>query len=249
MKRFLTILLIVMCLVPMCVFAKEKAKKTTTTNDNKVKVYVFEAGGCPYCEMQIEYLKGLKSYNKKFVIVSKELFVDHVDWEEGKDYELGNKVAIEFTNAGFEQAQATGTPFVIISDLYAVNGYSDKLESIIDKAYEEGDRDAVSCIAAGKDDCVRWDEEALKKKEEKEKANQTNGGAAILIIGGVALLGAVCYIVMSKKKSSDDSEDEFDEEIDEEVKEEKPVKKAPAKKAPAKKTTNKKSTAKKPTKK
>ena len=244
MKRFLTILLIVMCLVPMCVFAKEKTKKTTATADNKVKVYVFEAGGCPYCEMQTEYLKGLKSYNKKFVIVSKELFVDHVDWEEGKDYELGNRVAEEFTNAGFEQAQATGTPFVIISDLYAVNGYSADLESIIDQAYEEGDKDAVACIAAGKDDCVRWNEEAIKKREEKEKANETKGGVAILIIGGVALIGAVVYIVMSKKKSVDEEDDELDEEV-----KETPVKKAPVKKAPAKKTNTKKSTAKKPTKK
>ena len=51
-----------------------------------VKVYVFEAGGCPYCEAEIDYLKGLKSYNKKFTIEKKELYIAHIEWEPGKDY-------------------------------------------------------------------------------------------------------------------------------------------------------------------
>ena len=47
----------------------------------KVKVYIFEAGGCPYCKLQEDYLKGLDSYNKKFEIVNKELYIDHIDWQ------------------------------------------------------------------------------------------------------------------------------------------------------------------------
>ena len=34
--------------------------------EGKVKVYMFEAGGCPYCEKEEEYLKGLEGYNKTF---------------------------------------------------------------------------------------------------------------------------------------------------------------------------------------
>ena len=66
---------------------------TLVNAKGKVKVYLFEAGGCPYCVKEEEYLKGLDGYDKTFTIVKKELYVDHVDWAEGKDYTLGKKVA------------------------------------------------------------------------------------------------------------------------------------------------------------
>ncbi len=123
-------------------------------NDGKVKVYIFEAGGCPYCEAEVEYLKKLPGYGSKFEIIIKELYVDHIDWEPGKDYELGKEVATQFNEAGFEDAAYTGTPFVVISDLYAAASYSTDLEAIINKAAEEGDKDIVSCIASKKESCL-----------------------------------------------------------------------------------------------
>lgn len=122
--------------------------------DGKVKVYLFEAGGCPYCEAEMDYLKNLDSYNKKFEVIRKELYVDHVNWENGKDYDLGVKVANVFNEAGFENATYQATPFVVISDLYAASNYNTSLEDIINKAYEEGDKDIVSCIANGNDNCL-----------------------------------------------------------------------------------------------
>ncbi len=129
----------------------EDNKKDETVAGEKVKVYIFEAGGCPYCKMQVEYLEGLDSYNKKFEIVMKELYVDHIEWAEGKDYALGKKVAEAFTTAGFTNASYYGTPFVVISDLYASTTYSESLESYINKAYEQGDKDIVSCLEKGND--------------------------------------------------------------------------------------------------
>lgn len=149
MKKILSIFIILL-LCPIFINASEK-----------VKVYVFESGGCPYCQMQIEYLKGLKTYNKEFEIVSKELYVDHIDWKEGKDYKLGTKVAEEFKKAGFTDASSDGTPFVVISDLYAYCGYSENLESLISKAYIDGDKDAVSCIQNNGKDCIRNNESGI----------------------------------------------------------------------------------------
>lgn len=146
MKKVVSFLLVVLALVPSLAFAKEK---------KMVKVYVFEAGGCPYCEMQIKYLKELDSYNKKFEIVEKEAYVDHVDWAAGKDYNLTKTVAEAFKKAGFEDASYQGTPFVVISDKYAAAAYSESLESIINEAYEEGDKDIVSCFENGKTDCLK----------------------------------------------------------------------------------------------
>lgn len=145
MKKVVRFLLVVLVLtiIPSIAFAKEK-----------VKVYVFEAGGCPYCEAELEYLKGLDSYNKKFEIVEKEAYVDHIDWEQGKDYDLTKTVAEAFKKAGFEDASYLGTPFVVISDKYAAAAYSESLESIIEEAYEQGDKDIVSCYASGKTNCL-----------------------------------------------------------------------------------------------
>ena len=142
-KKLFSILFAMLLFVPFFVKA-----------DEKVKVYIFEAGGCPYCEAEVEYLKGLDSYNEKFTIEIKELYVDHIDWVEGKDYALGKKVAEEFLKAGFTDASYQGTPFVVISDLYAASAYSESLESIINEAYEKGDKDIVGCYADGKDDCL-----------------------------------------------------------------------------------------------
>ncbi len=143
MKKILTFIIALLIFIPFAVHA-----------ESKVKVYIFEAGGCPYCEMEVEYLQGLKGYNKTFEIVRKELYVDHIDWEPGKDYELGKEVATQFNAAGFEDAAYTGTPFVVISDLYAAASYSTDLEAIINKAAEEGDKDIVSCIASKKESCL-----------------------------------------------------------------------------------------------
>ena len=61
-KILLSLIVAVMVLLPMSVNA-----------EGKVKVYIFEAGGCPYCEAEIEYLESLDSYGEKFEIVRKEL--------------------------------------------------------------------------------------------------------------------------------------------------------------------------------
>ncbi len=99
MKNKKSIFAIILVLLVMLMMPNVAAK-----SKEKVKVYIFEAGGCPYCEAQIEYLKGLSSYNKKFEIVQKELYVDHIDWQKGKDYDLGVKVANEFKKNGFADA-------------------------------------------------------------------------------------------------------------------------------------------------
>ena len=179
MKKVL--LLIVTLLTSLLVVNRVNAEEL-------VKVYVFEAGGCPFCEKEIDYLKGLDSYNKKFEIVQKELYVDHVDWEQGEDYELGVKVAQYFQNKGFKDAKYTGTPFVVISDLYAAATYSTQLESYIEKAYAEGDKDIVGKI--DRDELV----------EEKENHTGVIIAIVVILVGGIAALAVVATHDSNKKK-------------------------------------------------
>lgn len=153
----------------------------------KVKVYIFESGGCPYCKLEEEYLKGLDSYNKKFEIVKKELYIDHIYWQNGKDYDLGVKVANEFKKNGFSDATYTGTPFVVISDLYAKASYSTSLEEIINKAYEKGDKDIVGCFEKGNNNCLNY----LKEN------NKSNNSDVSLIIIICSIIIICVYVIKS----------------------------------------------------
>ena len=169
-----------------------------SNKDGKVKVYVFEAGGCPYCEAQLEYLKGLSGYDKTFEVIQKELYVDHIEWEPGKDYELGAKVATAFYEAGFEYASYQGTPFVVISDIYAAATYSTDLEETINKAAEEGDNDIVSCFEKGNSCDIR---EFQTKTDEKindlKKSNLINYIIIYVLIGLIIL-----YLAFTRNKTS-----------------------------------------------
>ena len=195
----------------------------------KVKVYIFEAGGCPYCEAEIEYLEGLDSYNEKFEIVKKELYVDHVDWEEGKDYQLGVKVATAFKDAGFTEASYQGTPFVVISNLYAAATYSTDLESYINQAYSEGDQDVVGCFEKGGTDC-------LKSVPSDGSETVRNIVLIALLIGGV-VIGIISKRRFEEENYSYDDERSYDEtEVEEDEDEEVVV---PEKKIVAKKVVKK----------
>ena len=186
MKKVLFTIIAVICLLPMAVNAK-----------GKVKVYIFEAGGCPACEAQMEYLEGLDSYNEKFEIVEKELYVDHVDWEQGKDYELGKKVAEAFLAADgkkFENATYQATPFVVVSDVYAAAGYNSSLETVINEVYETGDKDIVKCIEKGKTNCL---------DHLKEEANSSGAGGVGVIITNI--ICTIALIITYLAKSSSDT--------------------------------------------
>lgn len=258
-KIFITILLAVMVVMPFAVKnvnaeeTKTDTQETEETEDKKVKVYVFEAGGCPYCEMQYEYLEGLEGYNKTFEVIKKEAFVDHNTWAQGADYNLAMEVADAFTNAGFTDAELSGTPYVVISNLYAVSAYSDSIESIIEQAYEEGDKDVVGCIERGEDNCM---------PEPEPDGSETV--AAIVVC--VAIVAVIVFAFVSRSRTENVYEDDEREDapkkkaekmetpvvVEEKSKEKKTTAKKETtteKKAAGKKTSKAKKTTKKTTKK
>ena len=172
-------------------------------DDNKVKVYIFEAGGCPYCEKEIEYLEGLDGYNKTFEVIRKELYIDHIDWESGKDYDLGVKVAKAFQEVGFADASYQGTPFIIVSDLYAKSAYNSSLESVINEAYEKGDKDIVGCIESGNDNCL----DHLKTRDTATTSTYANNGSNHnMTILTVILCTAIVILVYVFKSNADKKE-------------------------------------------
>lgn len=194
MKKYLKgLLLLVVALLVVIPTVKANAA-------NKVKVYMFEAGGCPYCEAEEEYLKGLDGYGKTFELIKKELYVDHVDWAQGKDYELGKKVAEEFKKVGFDQASYQGTPFIVVSDIYAAATYNPDLESVIEEAIKKGDKDIVGCYEKGKDNCLKH----LSK--DNNSVSVTNADIIIMSIMSavISVACAVAVIVVFVIKSNAD---------------------------------------------
>lgn len=249
MKSFKKILLIFIAafLLVLPIGGKLVNVEVNAEEAKKVKVYIFEAGGCPFCEQEKEYLQGLESYGVKFEIVTKQLYVDHINWAQGADYELGKKVATAFNEAGFEQAQYTATPFVVISDLYAAAIYSEDLEQYIDKAYNEGDKDVVGCYANGGSNCLPG-----VKEEVKEEGISPDTICLIIMI--VFVVGTVIFVILSRRSTRENSDFEIEryvnekkhveEEMDneEEIIVEEPKKKDKTEKNPKKTTKNNTST-------
>lgn len=233
MKKIRNVLLLVLAFVLF-------GGLTSVRADEKVKVYIFEAGGCPYCEAEIEYLEGLSSYGEKFEIVREELYVDHVDWEKGKDYELGKAVAEAFLSAGFESASYQGTPFVVISNIYAAASYSTDLEAYIDKAYEEGDKDVVSCYANGGENCLEGADPSIQVDTSKTTDTKDDKKDVETITTVVLLLfiaGSIALVIYSGKRNSEIKEEKI--VYEETVKETKPeIKKTPSNKKPGVKKTS-----------
>ena len=183
MKKIVVLLVISLLLI---------APTESVMADKMVKVYMFEAGGCPYCEAEEEYLKGLSSYGTKFELIKKELYVDHVDWVPGKDFELGKTVAEAFKNAGFADAAYNATPFVVISNIYAAASYNTSLESIIDEAYEKGDKDVVGCFESGKTNCL--------------KINNGTGDSSVGIILTIIVCSFILLVTYIVKSNNDKAE-------------------------------------------
>ena len=236
MKKIRNILLLVLAFVLFSGLTNVKA-------EGKVKVYIFEAGGCPYCEAEAEYLEGLSSYGEKFEIVKKELYVDHVDWAQGADYELGKAVAEAFLSAGFENASYQGTPFVVISNIYASAGYSTSLESYIDKAYEEGDKDVVSCYANGGQNCLEGADPDIQVEPTSEDSKDDTKDVEVIttIILLLIIAGSIALVIYTGKRNAESVVENVEEKKEEPKKVvEKTVKKAASKSKTTKKASNKK---------
>ena len=188
MKKILFSLLAVLLVLPIGVNAKEK-----------VKVYMFEAGGCPYCEAQMEYFKGLEGYNKEFEVIQKEAYIDHIEWKQGKDYDLAVKVSEAFMGKGFTNATYNATPFVVISNLYASAAYNTNLESVIKEAYEKGDEDIVKCIADKKKNCTDKipQQETTEPTTDTTPTTDTNKGTSLDKEGNIIAVTLISAVVLA----------------------------------------------------
>ena len=157
MKNKLTILTIIISIVVAIFLIITLFFSPDVIRDKDLPtVYVFSAGGCPFCEEEMKYLRGLKYYNERFLVKEKELYVDHIKWEKGKDYELGYEVADLFKTKFGDDAKLRGTPYVVIGNVYAASGLNEDLETIIKDTYDSKYYiDVVDCVKNKGTDCLK----------------------------------------------------------------------------------------------
>ena len=130
----------------------------------------------------------MDSYGKKFIIVEKELYVDTSSWKRGKDFDLAKRVSTAFKKIGFNQANYIGTPFIVISDLYAAMTDARDLENVIEEAYKVGDKDVVGCFERNNKDCL------------DVKTNDKNLNLVWIIVLVSILIIFVPFMILKNKK-------------------------------------------------
>ncbi len=202
-KILMTFLVAVMVLMPFSVVnvnAEETNDEATTgeVSSNKVKVYVFVKDGCGYCEAQEQYLEELAKTNDKFQTVILRAYDSN--WKPVDYYDLASEVSDYFVNEGFENAAFSGTPLVVISDVYAAAAYSTELEDIINEVYEKGDVDIVGQMAA----TMGIDLETGEIVDNHDYTGEKVFGTLVFL----ALAGVIGVSIYSRTKSGPDYEED-----------------------------------------
>lgn len=257
MKKFLSIVLMVLLVMSPVMMVEAKTTTTTTTkattkkstkktttkkttteeaseNKNPINIYVFYSSTCPHCSDLHEFLDKLKedkTYGKMFKVVDYEVTSD------SHNSDLMYEVVSHFKQT------YDGVPIYVIGNQYmsgfAEDVHGDQVKEAIQKAYDEQPKDEIAELI-------------------QELANKKDGNAIGYIVLAVAVVIIIGVIYSSSKnKYYDDEVDSVDENEAKtvEIKNEKKTtetKKVESKKNDSKKTsstTKKNSTKKKTTKK
>ena len=108
---YLVVLVLALLVVPFMVYAD--GEKTTTSNKNEVKVYLFRGEGCPHCADAEEFFNSIEEeYGSMFEVI------DYETWYDEENKELMDKVAEA------RKEEAGGVPYIIVGNKSG-NGYTD----------------------------------------------------------------------------------------------------------------------------
>ena len=195
MKKYITLLLLFLVLMPATISAKASYTKESledalksekieydlgdyTESDDKINIYLFRGDGCPHCQEFLEYVAKtlVKDEGDKFNIVSFEV------WQNKDNADLMEKAAKKLGEDG------GGVPFFIIGKK-TFGGYSESMNedivNAIHETYESEDRyDILEVLDA--------------QANEKSKTKKDNSSVVLLIV--VSIAGIVVLVVTGLKK-------------------------------------------------
>lgn len=148
MKKYILLLLLLICLLPIKAFAisdkyEDKIAQILEVKkeDNKINLYLFHGKECPHCEEERNWLDSIKEDYDDLNIYDYEV------WHNDHNKELMNQVK-ETLNIN-----TTGIPLTIIGNDYYV-GFSDTSKSIIQNKINEyleiEDKESINIPILGK---------------------------------------------------------------------------------------------------
>ncbi len=191
MKKYLSLLLVLLVMV-MPLMGVDAKKKTTTVAGEKVNLYVFYSETCGNCANLHTYISETLSKDKKH-----NYMYELVDYNAASSYNatLMSLVADKFNISSDKRDRV---PLVVIGEQYFV-GFDveespKKIVDAIEKAYKEKQTDVVAGLAAG---TITVPDKNLT---EEETNTDTTG---IIILGIVAML--IVAIVYSSSKTRENN--------------------------------------------
>lgn len=184
MKKYLSLVLVLLVmLMPLMGVDAKKKTTTTTAAGKKVNFYVFYSESCPVCANLHQYIETTLSKDK-----AHNYMYELVDLEANNtvNSQLMMKVSDKFNLSEDNRGRV---PLIVIGEQYFL-GFSlesspEKIVSAIEKAFKEGQEDVVASLAEGSITV------ADKNLKEEEKDSDTTGIIILAIIG--IILIAIVY--------------------------------------------------------
>lgn len=192
MKKYLSILLVLLLFV-MPIIRVDAKKKTTTTTEagQKVNFYVFYSDSCSVCANLHKYISDILSKDKK-----------HNYMYELVDYEISNSnnanlMSLVADKFNFNEDSRNSVPVYVIGEQYFVgfdvDSSPERIVAAIEKAYKEKQEDVVDGLADGE---VTVSDKNLTEEE-------TNTDTTGIIMLAIICVGIIA-IIYSRGKTKED---------------------------------------------
>lgn len=190
MKKYLSLVLVLLVMVMPLMGVDAKKKTTTTAAGKKVNFYVFYSESCSVCASLHQYIETTLSKDK-----AHNYMYELVDLEASNSAN-SNLMSLVSDKFNLSEDSRGRVPLIVIGEQYFL-GFSldtspEKIVNAIEKAYKEQQDDVVAGLADGSITVADKD-----LKEEEKNSDMT--GLIILAIIGIVLI----LIVYSRAKTKE----------------------------------------------
>ncbi len=190
MKKYLSLVLVLLVMLMPLMGVDAKKKTTTTAAGKKVNFYVFYSESCSVCASLHQYIETTLSKDK-----AHNYMYELVDLEASNSAN-SNLMSLVSDKFNLSEDSRGRVPLIVIGEQYFL-GFSldtspEKIVNAIEKAYKEQQDDVVAGLADGSITVADKD-----LKEEEKNSDMT--GLIILAIIGIVLI----LIVYSRAKTKE----------------------------------------------
>lgn len=189
MKKFLSILLLMVLMIPMVVKAEDK-EEVEATDREPVPVYIFRSNTCGYCKALMEWINSdeiQEEFGKYFKVVDFEVSTSQ------ENAELMQKAKDYF------KVDGQGVPYIVVGTYDYPQGFAADYVVDEEKGTTMGEQLLAQIIETyTKDEKDRFD---ILKELEYTPNKKKDNSLAVGIISGIVILTMVGGIIVARKNS------------------------------------------------